>query len=281
MKHEIAIPRVEFVNMHFVNETYHKNHPQLVHNHSDVLELLYIMQGDGQYIVNGRTYVVRQGSLIICNANVMHGETPYLKHSLESYCCVLRGLNLPSLPPNTLSSISSNPVYFFSEDRAVFEHTLLALYEISTQPAGSQEVCNLLANALLNMVYAKIHKRQMPDQLIHKNNEEFIQNMTQFLEENYAEPLSLEELGKTFHISPSYLSHIFKTEIGLPPMKYLLYLKIGEAQNLLMNTSLPISVIGDQLGFSDTAHFSRMFKKYIGVTPTEYRQNFRSSDNSD
>ncbi len=277
MREDITALSAKFVNMHFVNEKYHKNHSQLIHRHDDVLELLYIMQGDGQYIVNGKAYLVQPGNLIICNAGVMHGEAPYLKHCAESYCLVLKDLYLPELPPNTLSKPSDTPVYFFTEDRAEVEHILLALYAQHAHSTEAYTVCNLLANALLNIIYAKIVSRQKTGALAQKNDEEFIQSIIQFLDEHYQEPISLQELGKEFHISPSYLSHIFKTEIGLPPIKYLMNRKIGESQNLLMNTSLPISDISDSLGFNDSGHFSRTFKKYIGITPSEYRQYFRNS----
>lgn len=277
MREDITALSAKFVNMHFVNEKYHKNHSQLIHRHDDVLELLYIMQGDGQYIVNGKAYLVQPGNLIICNAGVMHGEAPYLKHCAESYCLVLKDLYLPELLPNTLSKPSDTPVYFFTEDRAEVEHILLALYAQHAHSTEAYTVCNLLANALLNIIYAKIVSRQKTGALAQKNDEEFIQSIIQFLDEHYQEPISLQELGKEFHISPSYLSHIFKTEIGLPPIKYLMNRKIGESQNLLMNTSLPISDISDSLGFNDSGHFSRTFKKYIGITPSEYRQYFRNS----
>lgn len=60
-------------------------------------------------------------------------------------------------------------------------------------------------------------------------------------------------------------------------LKYVMYRKIGESQNLLMNTELPIGTISDRMGFLDNCHFSTTFKKYIGLTPTQYRQHFQKS----
>lgn len=274
MKKINPIVSSEFVTMHLVDEKYHETHPQLFHRHDDVLELLYIMNGNGQYMVDGRTYVVQQGSLIVCNAGIMHGEAPHWKNNMLSYCCVLRGISLPNLPQNNLYSPSCNPVFFLSDDRSIFQHVLLALYESSLQPAASY-INNLLANALLNITYIKICNRQLSDPGMQENHEEFIQNIIQFLDEHYMEPLTLAELGAKFHISQHYLSHIFKEEIGIAPIKYLMQRKIGESQNLLMNTELPLSVISDMLSFNDSAHFSRMFKKYVGLTPSEYRRNFQ------
>lgn len=267
--------RAQFVNTHFVDEKYHEQHSQLIHRHNDVLELLYIMKGEGQYIVAGREYIVQPGNLVICNAGVLHGETPFCKHTLQSYCCVLQGLALAGLPHNTLFPPRSNPVIFFSEERDAVEHILLALHQLNTMPGADWHVCNMLSDALLGIVAAKLHKRQQTNALFQKNNEEFIQNIMQFLDEHFMEPLCLPELGDRFHISHYYLSHIFKTETGLSPMKYVIYRKIGESQNLLMNTDLPIGAISEQLGFSDNCHFSAMFKKYIGLTPSQYRRHFQ------
>lgn len=265
----------EFVNTHFVDEKYHEQHSQLIHRHDDVLELLYIMKGEGQYIIAGRKYIVQPGNLIICNAGVLHGEMPFSKQTLQSYCCVLRGLALAGLPQNTLSPSNRNPVIFFSENRAAIEHILLALHQLNTLPDADQYVCKMLSDALLNLVAAKLYKRQQPNALLHKNSEEFIQTITQYLDEHFMEPLCLPELGARFHISHYYLSRIFKAETGLSPMKYVIYRKIGESQNLLMNTDLPIGTISEQLGFNDNCYFSSIFKKYIGLTPSQYRQHFQ------
>ncbi|MBR0288235.1 MAG: helix-turn-helix domain-containing protein, partial [Selenomonadaceae bacterium] len=65
-----------------------------------------------------------------------------------------------------------------------------------------------------------------------------------------------------------------KKETGLSPIQYMMQRRIGEAQSLLVETSLPIQEIEFRLGFNDSAHFSKMFKKHVGVTPKEYRKHF-------
>ena len=275
MGRDNIILNTDFVELIYVDEEYHKNHSQLIHKHDDVLELFYIMSGSGQYTAAGRTYPVQRGSLVICNAGVMHGESPYWHNTMLSYCCVLRGLSIPGLPHNTLTDAARSPVCFFIDDRETVEYILLALHHQKCQPDVSPAVSHLLANALLNLVYAKL--RHLSDDADIKHNEEFLQNIATWLDQHYMEPVTLEELGRRFHISPSYLSHIFKTETGFSPMKYLLYRRIGESQRLLMNSELPVSSISDQLGFNDSSHFCRTFKKYIGLTPSAYRRHFRGT----
>ena len=273
---ENTIPLARFVNLHFVDEKYHEQHSQLLHKHEDELELFYVMKGEGQYFVGGKGYIVQAGNLVICNAGVMHGEEPFQKHNMESYCCVLQGVSRPGLPPNVISKPSWNPVLYFAEDRAEMEHVLLALCSLFAHQAVNKTACELLANALLEIVSEKLRRRQQTNAVTEKNNEEFIQSIMLYLDEHYMEPIQLQSLGERFHISQFYLSHIFKAETGLSPMKYVMHRRIGQSQNLLMNTDMPVGTISETLGFSDNCHFSTTFKKYVGLTPTQYRQHFRT-----
>ena len=61
MQTQQNLSELQFVNLHVVDKNYHERHSQLLHKHEDVLELFYIMQGDGQYIVGGKEYIIRPG----------------------------------------------------------------------------------------------------------------------------------------------------------------------------------------------------------------------------
>ncbi len=95
-----------------------------------------------------------------------------------------------------------------------------------------------------------------------------------YINEHYAEPLTLKKISETVYISEAHLSHCFKKDAGLSPMQYMMQRRIGEAQSQLIETSQPIQDIGEELGFVSSAHFSKMFKKYVGITPKEYRSHF-------
>lgn len=276
MKDDTIIPTATFITTTFVDEKYHERHSQLIHRHDGIVELLYVLQGTGSYIVSDHNYIVQPGNLVICNSGVLHGEPPFQNHNFQSYCCALTNIHLPNLPPNTLMDQSYHPVLFFSQDKEDIEHILLTLYSLSKQPDEYSSVRNLLANALLNMVYIKLQKRQQSTEFNFKGNDDFIQSITDYLDKHFMESISLQDLGNAFHMSHYYLSHIYKAETGLSPMKYVIYRRIGESQNLLMNTNMTIGAISEKLGFSDNCHFSSMFKKYVGTTPTQYRQHFQT-----
>lgn len=105
--------------------------------------------------------------------------------------------------------------------------------------------------------------------------EELIRRITDYIDQNYTQPLTLKEISEMFYISPSGLSHMFKKETGISPMQYVIHRRIGEAQTLLIDTHIPIHEIEEHLGFGSSCHFSAMFKKYIGISPKEYRSHFK------
>jgi len=269
-------PTAKFVNTHFVDEQYHKYHSQLIHQHKDVMELFYVMEGSGRYIVGKREYAIQSGNLVICNSNILHGEAPFQEHSMQSYCCVLRDVSIPHMPPNTLMAPSYNPVLQLKVNKQSVEHILLALHTLNTQSSQNEHVCEMLANALLEIVYNEFLNRKVSAGLTGQKTEDLIRNITEYLDEHFMEDISLQHLGDIFHMSHYYLAHIFKRETGESPIKYVMHRRIGEVQNLLMNSDMPIGKIGETLGFGEHCHLNTMFKKYIGVTPSQYRKYFQN-----
>lgn len=267
---------VKFVSTHFVDEQYHKHHSQLIHQHKDVLELFYVMEGRGRYLVGKREYAVQAGDLVICNANILHGEAPFQDYSMQSYCCVLTGIHIPKMPPNTLMGPNCNPVLRLVANQQAVEHTLMALHALNNQSVSNEHVCDILANAFFEIVYREfLDSKSLYDTAVQKT-EELIRNITEYLDEHFVEDVSLQRLGENFHMSHYHLAHIFKKGTGVSPIKYVMQRRIGEAQNLLMNSDMPIGKIGEVLGFGEHCHLSAMFKKYVGVTPSQYRKYFRN-----
>jgi len=79
-------------------------------------------------------------------------------------------------------------------------------------------------------------------------------------------------LAEEYHISPSYLSHLFKRVTGYTIMEYLTMCRLSMARKLLCETELSITEIVYATGFSDCSNFSRLFKREIGCSPMEYKR---------
>ena len=92
-----------------------------------------------------------------------------------------------------------------------------------------------------------------------------------YIEENYSKDISLDDVSRIVDISPYYFSKLFKEETGENFIEYVTNRRIEKAKELLEHSSLNIKCICVDTGYSDPNYFSRIFKKQVGVTPTEYR----------
>lgn len=93
-----------------------------------------------------------------------------------------------------------------------------------------------------------------------------------FIEDNFNKDISLDDVSRNVDISPYYFSKLFKEETGENFIEYLTNIRIERAKKLLMNSGLNIKNICVDTGYSDPNYFSRIFKKQVGVTPTEFRE---------
>ncbi|MBQ3276891.1 MAG: helix-turn-helix domain-containing protein [Oscillospiraceae bacterium] len=100
-------------------------------------------------------------------------------------------------------------------------------------------------------------------------------DVANYVRHNLSEPVSVEKMAEAFFLSRPYLSSKFKQETGQTLTDFILKEKTEEAKRLLRYSDNPLSALSAYLGFSSHGHFSRVFKKYAGLTPGEYREKHR------
>ena len=101
----------------------------------------------------------------------------------------------------------------------------------------------------------------------------------QFISQHFREEIQLGDLALVMHLSPSYLSTRFKKDTGMSFTEYLVRFRIDKAKELLRTENGSCRQIAEQVGYPDYIQFSKMFKKYTGVSPTEYREQNGDSYN--
>lgn len=96
----------------------------------------------------------------------------------------------------------------------------------------------------------------------------------EYIKANYSRQITLEDVARDINVSPQYLSKLFKDETGENFIDYLTCIRIKIAKKLLESSDKSIKEISYSIGYSDPNYFSRIFKKIVGVTPTEYKEDF-------
>lgn len=105
----------------------------------------------------------------------------------------------------------------------------------------------------------------------------FVTRAKQYIQEHQTEDLSLGQVAKAANTSTFYFCKMFKKVTGLNFTDYVSRVRIEKAKNLLLNPSLRISEIAYEVGFQSLTHFNRVFKKILGQSPTEYREQLPAS----
>ena len=127
------------------------------------------------------------------------------------------------------------------------------------------EVLQLLGNAIDFAVQAGDERKQMLTALP-------VRVALQYLEENYSNRITLEELADLVHLSPVYLSSLFKKEAGMNFSEYLIHVRMDRAKKLLKEVKWNVSEVAHLVGYTDSRHFSKTFSKMVGISPKEYRK---------
>jgi len=111
--------------------------------------------------------------------------------------------------------------------------------------------------------------RQKPD---------YIKEAVAFIEERYREDIKLLDVAKHVHLFPSYFSQQFKLLMGTNFIDYLTERRMEEAMRLLRETNEPAYLICERVGYATSAHFIKVFKKWVGSTPAEYRSKWQTEE---
>lgn len=216
------------------------------------------------------------------------------------HCTVQPGqaLLLPDHEPHMYAADPDDPwsihwVHFMGIEGDYFAH----LPPEESPTLGVDPCCMAAAEELFHECYAVLVSGYALPRMIHAaklvlhllaelffNNSEFSPGMRTshfhdleptfaFLRHHLHRSVSLAEMAHHAGLSPSHFTYVFKKQTNHSPIEYFIHLKIRHACNLLTVTQMTVKEISQAVGYRDCYYFSRMFKKVMGVTPTEYRRS--------
>jgi YesN/AraC family two-component response regulator len=160
---------------------------------------------------------------------------------------------------------------FHSDSTSAYCALLTELFDIakSTDYTRDMKIYEKLVT-LLNLLMDE--SWNPGDRTKNKSRKQNLQNVKDYLDQNYTEKITLDDLAEMFYINKFYLTRVFKEQFGVSVNNYLLQVRITHAKQMLRFTDLPIEKIAQACGMSDANYFARMFKKVEGCTAGEFRR---------
>ncbi|MDO4617333.1 MAG: AraC family transcriptional regulator [Lachnospiraceae bacterium] len=264
-------PQLLFTN--YCDEQYQK-HPRTTHSHHGMVEIVYIIRGEGLYEINGISYPVMAGDLVIYNSDAVHNEClktpPPPVYGLEIGQIQRRGLPFCHFLP-----AGSSPVIHTGELENEFRRLFQMIYrQSSTQTPEAAMICQSLLDALLRMIDKLIEGSLSAAAAVPEDSKALTlgRQLQIYVDEHALEDLSIQDISEHFEISPTYTSRVFKRATGMSLIQYIIQRRIGEAQTLLLITDLPISEVAQKVGYDNLSHFVKMFSQNVGLSPGKYRK---------
>lgn len=254
----------------YLYDIWTQGYHHIMHNHADIAEILLILSGRGQYAIGLHRREVSGGDVILCSSGVLHDEFPSEDEPFRTLCIGIKRLAFEGLAPGRLLAEDSDPIF---HNPAQFAE-LASLFTMMEAHAGqenesSRMFCQHLMLASLELVRQMVRNAAAAPPL---PEHELFARVEAYIDAHYQEELSVERLSRYFYVSPYHLAHHFKHHTGYTVKQYILRRRIGEAQTRLYGTTDSIKSIAAAVGFEDAAYFSRLFAKYVGMPPSEYRE---------
>lgn len=224
----------------------------------------YIEKGKGRFEINNKVYHLGQGEIFYIMPNVITYYEADEKEPWVYKWVGIKGRYLESVFKMTGLSLK-NPVMAVSED--VSE----AMDGIIDRLADDDRT-TLEFSSLVYVFLDKLVKNNKYEVEKKSNSQIYVEKAVDYIWQYIYRKVSVEELARFVSIDRSYLASIFKEYTGVSPQRYIMDIKMKTACEYLLSTDYDITYIAQSVGYEDLFVFSHAFKKYMGVSPKEYRK---------
>ncbi|MDK0709620.1 AraC family transcriptional regulator [Clostridium perfringens] len=230
----------------------------------------YITKGYGTFKFNGKVYTLKQGDIFILLKGMQVEYVASIDDPWEYYWIGFSGSNANEYLNRT--SITNSCVTNCKENSKI-PQIILNMCEISKtyNPSSSDDI--LLLKELYSLLYALIEEFPKPFEYKDKELHTYIQDALNFINSNYMNSITVQEIADYVNLSRSYLYKMFIKNLGISPQRYLINLRMYKATLLLKSTRLPIGEVASSVGYNDSLLFSKTFSKHFSMSPLNYRNN--------
>lgn len=247
------------------------------------LELIYVMEGKQKVTIGRESFDLQAGEGYFCNSSILHKSDALsgicLQEAIVFHPRVIGDENslyyhkyaLPLLKDTGLPYVKLTPDIPWQN--RILSQVHAAWIAAKEEKAGYEMTVRYLLGQIMLSVYSNRNtQRPSARSIAQIRTENRVKKMLAFLEENYSEQITIQEIADSADVSVSECLRCFNSVLQTTPVRFLNQYRLDQAGSFLLNSDYPVSEIAAGCGFGDVSYFARAFKKRKGCTPSEYRR---------
>lgn len=242
------------------------------------LELVRVLEGCLSVHLDDTEYILSKGDFLFINMEMIHGFFP------ES--CVYEIINFDAEQLLSRTAFCKEELQIFVNRHIlllpnqpiadpILTQILSRLFERAADTSSSNHL--LILGTLFEFLGAIYDMHSYVEQHHRSSNVRAFRPLLEYIDASYMEPVTLTDMAKVSKMSVSHFSAMFREFFHRTPMDYLNHYRIEKACLLLSAADTPVTEVAYHCGFNDSAYFTKVFKKYCGITPKKYRMQFREN----
>ena len=232
------------------------------HNH---FEIYFITKGNCCYFIENKVYHLIPGDIILIPEGIMH-NTEYQNNVYTRKLISCSEYFIPESIKPLLPSL----LYLYRNPE-IIESVEQIFSRVEEEYAHKDSLSEDIFKCYTHMLFFLLVRH--PNQYIPQQEEKhYIDDAIRYLQNNYTQQISLQDVSGRYFVSPEHFSRVFKQKTGFNVSEYLNILRLQKAENLLKQlTAAPITEIAEDCGFNDSNYFCVKFKKLYGMPPKKFQ----------
>ena len=238
-------------------------------------QLLYIAAGRGYFYFKGskEPTIVTKGNMVLFRPGEPQVYYYYAVDKTEVYWVhftgwkveeYLKRYELPSHENVFYTGVSHDYPWIYNQ----------MIRELQIQRVNYEDMISLY----MHHIFISINRYIKEGRETKNDTISDVERAAHYFKENYNKQISIEQYAEEHLMSVNWFIHSFKNVMKMSPMQYIISLRIAMAKGYLENSTKNIAEISNEVGYENALYFSRLFRKYTGMTPTEYRKKRAKGD---
>ncbi|RED61884.1 helix-turn-helix transcriptional regulator [Cohnella lupini] len=274
----------------YTNEHHQNKHAILpIHWHNE-MEMIYLVKGSALFKIENRDYSLRAGEAVIVHPGELHSGIRTESGEVVYHSIVFRFSWLSSFQKDRIQEQFIFPILdgtirfpaFLSPDKREHDKPLEFIRNILMENERKAYAYEMNLKAYLIGLIAHLYQNDLMESRIEIKSRQGrelhhkMKSLLSFMDKNLNNKLELNQLASTINLSSSHFCRFFKDQTGMRPMEYLNYIRVNKAATLLRTGTYSVIDAAFETGYQHISYFSKWFKIYMSMTPSEYKAYYAS-----